>query len=221
MDCMNCNLASEHCAFSVMNYRQTSSSVSLHVKSEQNSMSLQALQLRLQLAEASAWRSFVLPHWRPSSRPSSVFFHCLNIFKGVPCNNGEISAHYLRRAIVSSCWFNHVWTEQLLKFRMVWRHLELTVQSRAWMRSADPDTHTHTQNRHLAWHFFSAVTESNKSYWTWRKKNSPGWKMTGRKSDTDAHAHAPARSVETPVVLPVYTVWIAIFILSAYAKPST
>lgn len=51
--------------------------------------------------------------------------------------------------------------------------------------------------------------------------------MTGRKSDTHTHAHTCARasmlarSVETPVVFPVYTVWIAIFILSTYAKPST
>lgn len=58
----------------------------------------------------------------PTDRPL-FFFHCLNIFKGVPCNNPEKSAHYLRRAIVSSCWFNHVWTEQLLDFRIVWRHL--------------------------------------------------------------------------------------------------
>lgn len=81
--------------------------------------------------------------------------------------------------------------------------------------------HTHTQNRCLSWlFFFSAVVES----WTWRK-SSPGRKLTGRKSDThtDAHAHAclRARSVETPAVLPVYTVWIAIFILSTHAKPYT
>lgn len=124
------------------------------------------------------------------------FFHCLNIFKGVSCNNPEKSANYLRRAIVSSCWFNHVWTEQLLDFRIVWRHLladsaVVSMDEVSWSWH----THTHTHRTDILYDIFSQQRLSPTRVTGHGEKTAWGGRwLVGSLTHTHAHTCTRARA---------------------------